>query len=179
MNIKKVTIISVIAIFLLSALSHFIYDWFPNTFTSIFFPVNESIWEHTKMVFTTMMIWGLIEYFIVSNQGKKNFVTGLLFSTILTIITLILIFTPIYYLLDKKENMIITLIIYLISIIIGQIASHKILKIEKKLDSLNIISLISIPIIFIAYGLLTYYPIKAGLFYDYPNNKYGLYTYYR
>jgi len=179
MNIKKVTIISVFAIFALSFLSHFMYEWFPNIFTSIFFPVNESIWEHNKMIFTTMMIWGLIEYFIISNHGKKNFPTALLVSTLVTILTNTLIFTPIYYLMDKQDNIILTMVIYIISIIIGQIVSYKILKSDNTYKNLNTISLISIPIIFTIFGLLTYYPIKAGIFYDYPNNKYGLYTYYK
>ncbi len=179
MNIKKVTIISVFAIFSLSFLSHFMYEWVPNVFTSIFFPVNESIWEHNKMVFTTMMIWGLIEYFIISNHGKKNFPTALLVSTLVTIITNTLIFTPIYYLMDMKDNIIITMIIYIISIIIGQYVSHRILKSDNIFNTLNTVSLISIPLIFTIFGLLTYYPIKTGIFYDYPNNKYGLYTYYK
>lgn len=178
MNIKKVTIISVFSIFALSFLSHFMYEWFPNIFNSIFFPVNESIWEHNKMIFTTMIIWGIIEYFIISNHGKKNFPVALLSSTLVTIITNTLIFTPIYYLMDMKDNIIITMIIYIISIIIGQYTSHKILKSNKIFSTLNTISLISIPIIFTIFGLLTYYPIKIGIFYDYPNNKYGLYSYY-
>lgn len=179
MNIKKITIISTIAIFLLSSLSHFVYDWFPNIFTSIFFPVNESIWEHTKMIFTTMMFWGLVEYFIISNHGKKNFATALVVGTIITIIFLIATFTPIYYMMNKQENMIITLIIYFISIVVGQIVSYFILKQKKDFKLFNIISIVSIPIIFTIYGILTYYPIKLELFYDFLNNKYGLYTYYR
>ena len=174
MNIKKITIISCFVIFLLSSLSHFVYDWFSNFFTSIFFPVNESIWEHTKMIFTTMVVWGIIEYFIISNHGKKNFSSALLISTIVTIIFLIVTFTPIYYIMDKKENMVITLIIYFISIVVGQIVSYFILKKEKKFKVPNTISLICIPIIFIIYGLLTYYPIKTGLFYDYTKSQYGI-----
>ena len=49
MTLKKWKVISCIGIFLLSALLHFIYDWFPSFFTSLFFPVNESIWEHNKI----------------------------------------------------------------------------------------------------------------------------------
>ena len=50
MTLKKWKIISCIGIFLLSVLFHFIYDWFPNFFTSLFSPVNESIWEHNKII---------------------------------------------------------------------------------------------------------------------------------
>lgn len=178
MNLKKVSIINVLGIFLLSFLSHFAYDLFPNTLTSIFFPVNESIFEHTKMIFTTMMIYGIIEYFILKKEQRKNFLSALLISALITIIVLVLIFTPYFYLSGKSENMIITLIIYFISIVVGQIFSYFILNSKKEYNVLNIVSLISIPIIFTIYGILTYYPVKSGLWYDYSNNKYGLYTYY-
>lgn len=178
MNLKKNFIISLIMIFALSFLSHFMYDWFPNTFTSIFFPVNESIFEHTKMVFTTMMVWGLISYFLLKKEYKTNYLSALLFSTITTIIVLVIIFTPTYYLMNKKENMVITLVIYFIAIVVGQIVNYFILKRKNKLKILNIISLILIPVIFTVYGLLTYYPIKASLWRDYENNKYGIYTRY-
>ncbi len=179
MSLKKIFIINVFSIFLLSFLTHFVYELFPNTFTSIFFPVNESIFEHTKMIFTTIMIYGIIEYFILKKYNRENFCFALLTSSIITIIFLVLTFTPIYYLMNKKENMIITLIIYFISIIIGQIFSYYIIKNNKHYKTLNIISVIVIPIIFTVYGLLTYYPIKVPLLYDFSNNKYGLYTYYK
>ena len=51
MNLKTAKILAIINIFLISFPSHFIYDFFPNTFTSILFPVNESIWEHLKLSF--------------------------------------------------------------------------------------------------------------------------------
>jgi len=178
MKLKNITILSVFAIFLLSTLAHFIYDWFPNTFTSIFFPVNESFFEHTKMTFTVMMVWGLISYLSFKNIRKKNFITALLISTLTTIITLIIIFTPIFYLMNKQDNIFLTLSIYSISIIVGQMVNYFILKRNNENKLLNIISLILIPIIFTIYGILTYYPIKVGLLYDYANNKYGLYTSY-
>ena len=178
MNLKKNFILSSICIFVLSFLSHFAYDIFPNVLTSIFFPVNESIFEHTKMIFTTMMIWGIIDYFIIKKDYRKNFISSLFLSTIITILSLVIIFTPYFYLSGKKELMFITLIIYFISIIIGQIVNYFLLKRKEELKLLNYTSIILIPIIFTIYGVLTYYPVKSGLWYDYSNHKYGLYIHY-
>ena len=155
MNIKKNFILSSICIFLLSFLSHFAYDFFPNTLTSIFFPVNESIFEHTKMIFTTMMIWGLIDYFIIKKKYRTNYILALVFSTIATILSLIVIFSPYFYLSGKKEVMFITLIIYFISILIGQIVNYFLLKRKEELKLLNYISIILIPSIFTIYGIFT------------------------
>ena len=61
MTLKKWKVISVVGIFLFSALLHFIYDWFPNFFTSLFFPVNESIGEHNKIIVGSFLFWAIIE----------------------------------------------------------------------------------------------------------------------
>ena len=174
MNLKKVTIISIISIFLISFLSHNLYKWIPNNLIAIFFPVNESIWEHLKMAFTSTMIYSVIEYFILKNIKHNNFTLSILASGLVTILLIVSIFTPIYYLMDKKENLILTLLIYFICIIIGQIISYFILKSKKDFKIYNKISLVLIPIIFVIFGVLTYNPIKNGIFYDYSKNIYGI-----
>ena len=55
MKLKTIKIISILGIFIISFLSHFIYQIIPNFITSIFFPVNESIFEHMKIIFTSTL----------------------------------------------------------------------------------------------------------------------------
>ena len=65
---KKVKIVGVYAIFVLSFFSHFMYEIFPNFIFSILFPVNESIWEHMKLTFNAYLIFSILEYIIL----KRN-----------------------------------------------------------------------------------------------------------
>jgi hypothetical protein len=176
MNLKKVKIISIIGIFLLSFLFHQLYVWLPNKFFSVFFPVNESIWEHLKMIFTTITFWMIIEYTLLSNIKHNNFTLASLVSNISTIIIFLIIFLPLYNYFG--DNLIITLIIYLIAIILGQLISYYILNLTTNYKTLNTISLITIPIILTIFGYLTYNSIKVPLFYDKTNDKYGIYNYY-
>ena len=176
MTLKKSRIISTIGIFLLCFLFHFIYEWIPSTITAIFFPVNESIWVHMKILFSAVVFYGIIDYIILQKFKIKynNFFTSL-FITALTIIPIYLImFLPIYYKIGK--NMVITIVIMLIAIIISQVISYKILK-GKDFDKLNIISLILIIISYIIFAYLTYNPIKTELFFDTQEEKYGLNNY--
>ena len=53
MKQKKKIWFYIIGTFLLAFPFHFGYDILPNQVSAIFFPVNESIWEHMKMLFTT------------------------------------------------------------------------------------------------------------------------------
>ena len=176
MNLKKSRIISVIGIFLLCFLFHFIYEWIPNSLTAIFFPVNESIWEHMKLLFSAVTFYGIIDYIILQKFKIKynNFFTSL-FVPALTIIPIYLsIFLPIYYKIGK--NMVITIGIMLLAIIISQVISYYILK-AKEFDKLNIVSLILIIVSYIIFAYLTYYPIKSELFFDIEEEKYGINNY--
>ena len=68
MNFKKVKIIGIFIIFILCIFLHYLYDKIPNTLTSIISPVNESIWEHMKLIYTSFIIYGMIEYIIIKNK---------------------------------------------------------------------------------------------------------------
>lgn len=176
MNLKRSRIISTIGIFLLCFLFHFIYDLIPSSITAIFFPVNESIWEHMKLLFSAVIFYGIIDYIILQKFKIKynNFFTSL-FVSALTIIPIYLsLFLPIYYKIG--ENMVITIILMLVAIIISQVISYKILK-AKDFDKLNIISLILIIVSYIIFAYLTYNPIKNELFFDTQEEKYGINNY--
>ncbi len=175
MNLKKLKIISTISIFIISALCHFIYDIFPNFITSIFFPVNESIFEHQKMILTSFLLWSIIEYFILKKIKHNNFFIALLISSLICIIFVTSVFSPIYLvLLNKKDNMLITLIVFFIGIILSQIASYYILKSKRNYNKVNIISLIIYICLIISFAYLTYNPIKNDLFFDFVKKKYGI-----
>ena len=111
MNTKKLKIIMTIIIFLLAFPFHFFYDKFSNFIFSIFFPVNESIWEHMKLLFTSIIFSGVIEYIIIKKKDVKvnNYLLSLFIPAILSIPIYLIIFLPIYYKIG--ENFIITITI--------------------------------------------------------------------
>jgi len=84
--------INTIVTFLLCFLAHFMYDWFPNPIFSIIFPVNESIWEHMKMLYTVILIYGIIENFIMKkfDIDNHNQLLTTFIKSIIIIITAIL-----------------------------------------------------------------------------------------
>ena len=82
MSLKKDKIIGVVIIFILCFIFHFVYELIPSKITSIFFPVNESIWEHMKLIFTSVVVYGIIDYIILNKFKIKynNFLTALFIS---------------------------------------------------------------------------------------------------
>lgn len=172
MKVKNLKIIGTIIALILPFPLHFLYDLIPNFVTSIFLPVNESIWEHMKILFGSIMISSVIQKIIVIIKKEK--INNICFSNFIAAISSIpiflILFLPVYYIIG--ENMIITIIIMFISIIISEVISYKIInKNDFKLENKTIIFVV---ITYIIFGLLTYYPIKIDLFKDPQTNTYGI-----
>lgn len=176
MNLKITRIISVIGIFILCFLSHFLYSWIPSSLTAIFFPVNESIWEHMKMIFTSIILYGIIDYIILYRFNIKynNFFLSLFTTALISIPIYLTIYLPIYYKIG--ENMFINISLMLLVIIITQVIAYYILK-TKEYTLLNYISILFIIISYIIFGYLTYNPPKEELFFDTMKEKYGINIY--
>ena len=173
MSKKKLMIITTLIAFLLCFPFHFVYDKFPNFITSILFPINESIWEHTKIIPTSTLIYTLI-YLIKNKNLNNNFLLGNTIASIVSIFLLIIIYTPLYILF--KENFIIAISVMLIVIMISQKISYFIIK-KDKIKYSNFISFIIIVLIYTIFGILSYKPLKTMIFYDPLNELYGINTY--
>lgn len=173
MNLKKIKIIAVIGIFIFSFITHFAYELLPNPIFSFIFPVNESIWEHMKIIFTSTLIYGIIDYKLLNKYKIKysNFSFQLYFTAISAIPIYLVIYIPLYKLLG--ENMIISITLLFITYIISQFISYKILK-ERKIKILNMLIIPVILAVYMGFIYLTYNPIHNYIFYDKSNEKYGI-----
>ena len=71
-KLLKIELIVTILELILGTLLHFIYEWSGNNvIIASFSAVNESVWEHLKLVFYPMLILGLIEYYFVKNIANN------------------------------------------------------------------------------------------------------------
>lgn len=69
-HLKYTMIIGALFVLIAGSLSHFLYDWTgQNTVVGLFAPVNESIWEHMKLLFFPMLLYSLIILFL---YGRKT-----------------------------------------------------------------------------------------------------------
>lgn len=172
MNKKILKIIGVIIAFILCFPFHFLYDKFPCFLTSIFAPVNESIWEHMKLLFGSIIVSGIIQkLIIIYRKGKVNNICFSNFiGALLSIPIFLILFLPIYFIIG--ENFILTISIMLLTIILSEIISYKIMN-QKDFNMENK-TIIFVIIIYSIFTLLTYFPLKNVLFIDPTNNTYGI-----
>ncbi len=163
-------IISSIIIFLLNFPAHFAFNFWPVRFISYLFPVNESIFQHMKMIFTCILIFYLILRIFKSRLAYQNLCTAALASALVTITSFLIIYLPVFFIFG--ENMIFTFILLFLSIAFGQITSYFILS-KKDYKYLNYISLFIILIILILNASLTVSPLNNFLFLDKVHKTYG------
>lgn len=173
MNLKKIKIINVIGVFALSFLFHFMYELWPNVVTSIFFPVNESIWEHMKIFVSAILVWGLVDKFLLDkfNIYYNNHFFSTVLSSILSIIVYLIIYLPLYKIFG--EVMFISIGLMLLVYIFMAYVSYKILS-GRELNINKVFLIIVIVVTYVSFGLLTYKPPKYFLFYDTNLKKYGI-----
>lgn len=172
MSLKKIKIINVIFLFLLSFLWHFIYDWFPSFFTAIFFPVNESIWEHMKIIFYVILIGSLLQNYLCKKNkiDIHNKEIEIMTKSVLGVIFYLTIFIPFY--LWFGDNMVFAILLMLATYILMEYVGYKILL----SDELGITKLPLVIVILcgVLFAILTFYPQRNFLFFDEEKLGYGI-----
>ena len=162
--IKKIKVIGTLIAITLTFPLHFLYEKAPNIITSIIAPINESIFEHMKILFTSILISGIMQKIYI--KYKKLNINNVCFSNFIaalsSIFIFLIIFLPYYFLFNK--NLIITIIMMIIAIILSEIISYKImLKKDLKLENKTILFAI---ITYAIFGYLTYNPPQNSFFID-------------
>lgn len=170
---KKVKILIIIILFIISSAVHFVYNFFPGFITSIFFPVNEIIFEHMKIIYTSIMLSSIIEYFIYKykNIRVNNFILSIPIVSIIGIVVYLII----YLTIDKfiSHNLFISILLLYLVFIFCEYISYKILN-YPKINNSNKIGLILIILSYFIFWYFTYYPEKNYIFLDTTTNSYSL-----
>ncbi len=172
-TVLKWQAIGAIFIIILGTLWHFIYEWSNNTFLiGLFTPVNESVWEHLKMVLFPSIIFAFIEYKFIKSYAN-NFIIGITVSIITAMIFIVTMHYTYTFFLDKSIP-VIDIIIFIASIILGQYVGYNIMTAKdypKPISALSFLILFSIVIIFM---IFTVFPPELPIFLDSETGKYGM-----
>ena len=159
---------------ILGTLLHFTYEWSGNNlFVGSFSAVNESIWEHLKLVFYPMLIAMIIEYFFVK-KDVNNYIEAKTIG-IFTAIFFIIVSFYTYSGVIGTSVIVIDILIFIVSIILGEYVAYRLMKRENEstvlTTSLSIIILLFLLLCFI---IFTYIPPEVNLFRDITTGMYGM-----
>ena len=170
----KVELIVILFCLILGTLLHFTYEWSgENLFIGSFSAVNESVWEHLKLVFYPMLIAAIVEYFFVKDVSN-NYVEAKTIG-IFTAICFIIVSFFTYSGIIGTSIIVIDILIFIISIILGEYVAYRLMKRENEstvtTECLSIIILVFLLLCFI---IFTYLPPEVNLFRDVTTGIYGI-----
>jgi hypothetical protein len=177
---KKIKIWSIVGaffIFGLGALWHFMFEFFGDPiWIGWLFPVNESVWEHVKLMFWPAVIFYAIEGGFLWKK-TNNFIFAKFIVLFFTPIVNIIIFYT-YSGITGYENFIIDSIILFIVTCIQQYISYKLLTREEiwsdKRTLRIAISILGILLLGALLTLWTYLPPTIPLFEHSGTGMYGI-----
>lgn len=165
-KLKIVQIVVIILAIVFGTLLHFTYEWSgENRIVGLFSATNESVWEHLKLVFYPMLILAIVEYFVVKKEAN-NYIEAKSLGIFLAI-AFIIVFYYTYTGIIGKTFFIIDILTFIISIILGEWVSYKLM--IRKSESTTLSKILSSDIIFyflISFILFTYNPPNINLFKD-------------
>lgn len=171
---KKTNIIGFIIIAAAGTISHFIYEWSgDNTLIGAFFPVNESSWEHLKLLFLPAMIYSIVLYMRNKNENGKFLLASAL-GTITGMLAILVFFYTYTGIIGTNF-----LIMDIISFFFGVLAFFKHTNAyelrlnctEKYSCTLGALIFLSLTLLFI---IFTFNPPRIALFLDPLAQTYGI-----
>lgn len=112
--------LSVIPIFIIGSLLHFVYKWSgENRAVALIAPVNESVWEHLKLLVIPVLISWVLLYYKYSNINLNVWITALMAALLGGIIIIPMLFY-FYTQAFGIESVIIDIIIFFIACVAAQ-----------------------------------------------------------
>ena len=169
--ILKFIIFSGIFVMILGTLLHFTYDWSGNnTFVAAFSAVNESNWEHKKLLFFPILLTTIIGFFYLEKICPNYWCARLL--GILTAILFTIVFFYTYTGIIGTNFAFVDISIFFVAVILGELVSYKVL--VSSIDFNSSVALVGIILLLACFIIFTYFTPEIGLFKDPVNGLFGI-----
>ena len=171
MELEIVLIVSFFLISVIGTVLHFTHNWFKNgILLHIFSAVNESTWEHMKLLVLPTILVMVFQYILLRDRYFN------LFNTLFILYLVEILTIPLLYeslrLIFKKVNLFVTILIFYIAIILGVYIQY--IMLISDISFLNeYISFVLVIIVTMIFGIFTYYPPKYAIFRDPVTRRYG------
>ena len=172
---KKWIIISALILFAVGSILHFVYDiFFQCKVVGLFAPVNESVWEHSKLILWPVILWWTLYYYFKGRQNgidKNKWFTGALVALLTALIAMPMLF---YFYTGAfgVELLWVDILILLLVLLLGQLLG---VHIYRHCEGINWkITIAVFVIIVLLFMIFTFYPIHIPIFKDAVTGGYGI-----
>ncbi len=162
----KTLIISYLAVAAAGTLLHFAYEWTgENVFVGLFSAVNESVWEHTKLLFIPFLIASITEN-IIYGKSYPNFFFSRLVGALGGIFTIVTVHYTYSGIIGRRIAFIDVALYYIALLVSYGISAFLLMRHSPKSrdNILEIVSILSLGAICTLYFVFTYFTPSLGIF---------------
>ena len=156
---QKWLLLGIPVIFLVAAAFHFVFDITgENKVVGLFVPVNESVWEHLKMLVLPIILWWSV-YYIVRGEKLGIDKNKWFFGCLVALITALLFQLAFFYTYSQAlgiESLALDILDTMLSVMIGQLVGMHVYRYSKGINwVVSIIILVGIVFMFAWFTLNT------------------------
>ena len=154
---------------------HYSFAWSGNWRPiALVAPVNESVWEHFKLVFWPALLWALLEYAALELDARI-FWSAKGYALLVSPILIVIVFYS-YTAVLGRNILALDIATFLVAVVATQVASARLAKANLRQRWVCSIGIGLLLCQFVAYSAFTFYPPPLGVFEDGRNGIRGIPT---
>lgn len=161
-RLKRFCIINALFVLTAGTLLHFVYEWSgSNPIAGLFSPVNESTWEHMKLIFFPMLL--CLPFMVLRLRGSYPCILSAMSAGILLGTFFIPVFFYTYTGILGRNYFIMDLLTFALAVIAAFYTVYR-LAVSCRLQRYTIPAAAAVVLLLICFLAFTYYPPQLGLF---------------
>lgn len=163
-KLRHYLILGVLFVLVTGTAAHFLYNWMGNNvIIGLFTPINESVWEHMKLLYFPMLIYS---FFVLLKIKNKYFclLPSLYLGNLLGTFLIPILFYS-YTFITGKNHLILDISVFILSTIIAFLTVYK-FTLSCKLKEYRFLVYSLFFVVFLCFIVFSYYPPEIEIFTD-------------
>lgn len=172
LSLRRLETIGAFAVIVTGVLLHFVYGWSGGSrVVAAIAPVNESVWEHLKLVLIPVVALGVVEAAWVRDRRRLWWAK---LAEVITASGFVVVFFYTYTgALGVHSILAVDILSFLVAIAGGQSLSYRILSSATRRPLPPAVSVMALVLLVVAFGVLTFTPPHIPLFQEVATGAYG------
>lgn len=171
-HLLRYEIIGAIVVCVLAPVFHFLFAWSGNNhFVGIFAAVNESVWEHTKIVYFPFLFFTIAEYFIVKPDFRRFFAAKTISMSLILLLMITFFYT--YSGMLGIESLAVDIVFTFVLTILVFYISYRLYRSGRDFDQLFFVIMVLFAVVLLMELAFTLAPPHIPLFQDSETGAFG------
>ena len=164
-----IILFEMIFVIILGCILHFTYEWsHHNKIIGWLSAVNESTWEHVKLVILPTFLTIIFDYWFLGSNPNYWFAK---FIQMLFAVVMLPVISYLAEMIFKKHNLTIYIMIFCLVVVYALLGFDWILRVNGL--GMEVLGVIGCIMTMVAFSVLTFFPVKNSLFIDPRSKKIG------